>query len=68
MNIASWRQNRDDGGCASSCALYEDGITAIEIANGQIRLVEWNRKAKKTEPTEFEKDKLSDFIDKATRG
>lgn len=51
----------------TGCALYTDGITAIEIANDQIRLVRWNRKAKKTEPTEFDKDKLSDYIDKVTK-
>jgi tRNA/tmRNA/rRNA uracil-C5-methylase (TrmA/RlmC/RlmD family) len=49
-------------------ALYKDGVTAIEIANDEIRLVEWNRKEKKTEPSEFDKGKLSEFIDKVTKG
>ena len=46
----------------TGCALYTDGITAIEIAHDQIRLVRWNRKAKKTEPTQFDEHKLSDYI------
>jgi UDP-2,3-diacylglucosamine pyrophosphatase LpxH len=52
----------------TGCALYKDGITAIEIANDEIRLVEWNRKAKKTEPSEFDEGKLSDFIENVSKG
>lgn len=52
----------------TGCALYTDGITAIEIANDRIRLVRWNRKAKKTEPTEFDKEKLSEFIQSVSTG
>ncbi len=29
----------------SGCALYTDGITSLEIENGNIRLVKWNRDA-----------------------
>jgi len=52
----------------TGCALYTDGITAIEIGNDQIRLVEWNRKAKKTEPTEFDRGELSKYIEDVTKG
>lgn len=52
----------------TGCALYTDGITAIEIANDEIRLVEWNRKVKHGKEKEvFDKRKLSDIIRDVTK-
>ena len=53
----------------TGCALYTDGITAIEMADDDIRLVKWHRKVKDgKEREEFDQGKLSEFIEKVTKG
>jgi len=53
----------------AGCALYKDGITAIEIADDEICLVEWKREVKDgKEKEEFHTGKLSGFIDKVREG
>lgn len=53
----------------TGCALYDDGITAIEIANDEIRLVEWKREVKNgKEIEEFDKGILSRYIEDVTKG
>jgi UDP-2,3-diacylglucosamine pyrophosphatase LpxH len=47
----------------TGCALYTDGITAIEIAHDAIRLVKWHRDATKRHPFEvYGRGTLSEFI------
>jgi hypothetical protein len=36
----------------TGCGLYSDGITALEIANGTMRLVKWSREASEAEECE----------------
>jgi UDP-2,3-diacylglucosamine pyrophosphatase LpxH len=43
------------------CGLYTDGVTAIEIADGMIRLVKWDQDTKK-EPKVYNADSLNDFL------
>lgn len=40
------------------CCCYTDGITAIELDKGLIRLVKWDRKDKPNDPEVYEKDEL----------
>lgn len=50
----------------SGCALYSDGITVIEIANDEIKLVKWHRKPKNSR-SKFEvygQANLSEMISK----
>jgi UDP-2,3-diacylglucosamine pyrophosphatase LpxH len=47
----------------TGCALYTDGITAIEIAHDAIKLVKWHRDATKRHPFEiYGRGQLSTFI------
>lgn len=47
----------------TGCTLYTDGITAIEIADDEIRLVKWHRRVKKGNEREvYDEGKLSEFI------
>jgi hypothetical protein len=50
----------------SGCGLYTNGMTAIEIASDQIRLVKWcndtDDTIDKSEPEEFGKGKLSEML------
>jgi UDP-2,3-diacylglucosamine pyrophosphatase LpxH len=47
----------------TGCGLYRDGLTALEIADDQVRLVKWPREVPLSgEPKEFRKHKLSEFI------
>jgi hypothetical protein len=49
----------------TGCALYTDGITAIEIENDKIKLVKWSKKKKKrTRRDIFDEGSLSEFIKK----
>lgn len=46
----------------SGCALYTDGLTALEIADDVIRLVKWSNKTEQEAPEEFDRGSLSEFI------
>lgn len=49
----------------TGCALYPSGVTAIEIDNDEMRLVQWSRENDKKEtPDLFVKGSLSEFIQK----
>ncbi len=48
----------------SGCALYTDGLTAIEITGDVIRLVKWSRNAVQDAPEEFDRGSLNEFIQK----
>lgn len=51
----------------TGCALYTDGITAIEIAHDAIRLVKWHRDATKRHPFEvYGRGQLSKFVKEIT--
>jgi len=47
----------------SGCALYTDGITAIEIIENKIKLVKWHKNSPPP-PEEYEKGDLNKFIQK----
>lgn len=52
----------------TGCALYTDGITAVEIARGEIRLVKWHRHAAKRRPVEiYGRGRLSTLIKEIMR-
>jgi len=52
----------------TGCALYTDGITAIEIAKDEIRLVKWDREVESgAEPEEYQSGSLSEYIDRVVR-
>jgi UDP-2,3-diacylglucosamine pyrophosphatase LpxH len=44
----------------TGCALFTDGLTAIELDNDELRLVKWNRKTGKKEI--FQHDTLSNIV------
>lgn len=44
----------------TGCALFTDGLTAIELDNDELRLVKWNRKDGKK--TTFQRDTLSNVV------
>ncbi|UCG25771.1 MAG: metallophosphoesterase family protein [Chloroflexota bacterium] len=51
----------------SGCGLFDDGITNLEIAGDQIRLVKWHRQPEEDEKREvFGRGKLSDFVRETT--
>jgi UDP-2,3-diacylglucosamine pyrophosphatase LpxH len=51
----------------TGCALYTDGITAMEIADGQIKLVKWYAdKHKNTGYEVYQSDRLDKFIREVT--
>ena len=44
------------------CCCYTDGITAIELDKGSIRLVKWDRKGKPGDPAVYEQEDLRDVF------
>jgi UDP-2,3-diacylglucosamine pyrophosphatase LpxH len=51
----------------TGCALYTDGITAIEIAHDAIKLVKWHRVATKRHPFEvYGRGTISEYIKEIT--
>ncbi len=52
----------------AGCALYNNGITCIELAEDEIRLVKWHRDTQKDPRFEvYERGKLSEYIDKVVK-
>lgn len=52
----------------AGCALYTDGITVLEIADGELRLIKWHKDSRRRPPFQiYGKGSLSAFI-KATTG
>jgi UDP-2,3-diacylglucosamine pyrophosphatase LpxH len=44
------------------CCSYNNGITALELDSGMIRLVKWDRGGKKNKPEIYEADKLRELF------
>jgi UDP-2,3-diacylglucosamine pyrophosphatase LpxH len=44
------------------CCCYDNGITAMELDGGMIRLVKWDRVGKKNKPEVYEEDKLREIF------
>jgi UDP-2,3-diacylglucosamine pyrophosphatase LpxH len=52
----------------SGCGIFDDGITGIEIADGEIRLAKWHRTSADPRYEVYQRGRLADFIRKASTG
>jgi UDP-2,3-diacylglucosamine pyrophosphatase LpxH len=46
----------------TGCGIYEDGITGIEISNGEIRLAKWHRELGGARYEIYQRGSLTDFL------